>query len=141
MSAQIKNINIKYRTHYFFNDMINIGDFNWNLLKLDRNSYKTLIFITLAMLQLKKLMIIRILTVNPLYLIVNQASGFIECNSIEEKNGNKYLIFDSVKCEFLINTQNCGMESKIKLKQLIVEVRVITEKVLWKYLIPMTIFH
>ena len=24
MSAQIKDINIKYRTHYFFNDMINI---------------------------------------------------------------------------------------------------------------------
>ena len=82
------------------------------------------------MLQLKKLMIIRILTVNPLYLIVNQASGFIECNSIEEKNGNKYLIFDSVNYEFLKNTQKFGMQSKIKLKQLIVEMRVITEKIL-----------
>ena len=27
--------------------------------------------------------------VNPLYLLINQASGYIE-----EKNGNKYLIFD-----------------------------------------------
>ena len=29
-------------------------------------------------------------SVNPLYLIINQASGYIE-----EKNGNKYLIFDN----------------------------------------------
>ena len=38
---------------------------------------------------------------NPLYLNIDHASGYIECNSvechsIEEKNGNKYLIFDSV---------------------------------------------
>ena len=32
-----------------------------------------------------------IYSVNPLYLLVNHASGYIE-----EKNGNKYLIFDSV---------------------------------------------
>ena len=43
-------------------------------------------------LQLKKLMIANIYNVNPLYLLVNHASGYIE-----EKNGNKYLIFaDSV---------------------------------------------
>ena len=32
-----------------------------------------------------------IYSVNPLYLRINHASGYIE-----EKNGNKYLIFDSV---------------------------------------------
>ena len=31
----------------------------------------------------------KIFSVNPLYLLINQASGYIE-----EKNGNKYLIFD-----------------------------------------------
>ena len=36
-------------------------------------------------------MIVKIFSVNPLYLLVNHASGYIE-----EKNGNKYLIFDSV---------------------------------------------
>ena len=40
-------------------------------------------------LQLKKLMIVKIFSVSPLYLLVNHASGYIE-----EKNGNKYLIFD-----------------------------------------------
>ena len=33
--------------------------------------------------------------VNPLYLIIAEVDGYIECNSIEEKNGNKYLTFDS----------------------------------------------
>ena len=26
-------------------------------------------------------------------MLVNHANGYIECNSVEEKNGNKYLIF------------------------------------------------
>ena len=34
-------------------------------------------------------MIVKIFSVSPLYLLVNHASGYIE-----EKNGNKYLIFD-----------------------------------------------
>ena len=29
-----------------------------------------------------------------MYLLVNHANRYIECNSVEEKNGNKYLIFD-----------------------------------------------
>ena len=32
---------------------------------------------------------------NPLFLIFNNVDGYIECNSIEESNGNKYLIFVS----------------------------------------------
>ena len=32
---------------------------------------------------------------NPLYLIIGQVDGYLEYNSIEEKNGNRYLIFDS----------------------------------------------
>ena len=30
-----------------------------------------------------------------MYFIVDEADGSIECNSIEEKNGNKYLVFAS----------------------------------------------
>ena len=37
-------------------------------------------------------MIVKIFSVNPLYLLVNHASRYIEG---EEENGNKYLIFDS----------------------------------------------
>ena len=38
---------IKKRTYYFFNDMIDFKDFDSSLLKIDRKSYKKLIFITL----------------------------------------------------------------------------------------------
>ena len=34
----IKEINIKNHTYYFFNDIINIKNFDSNLLKIDKNS-------------------------------------------------------------------------------------------------------
>ena len=53
---------------------------------------KTLIFTTLDTSQLKKIDDFeRIYSVNPLYLCINHVRGYIE-----EKNGNKYLIFNSV---------------------------------------------
>ena len=53
---------------------------------------KTLIFTTLDTSRLKKIDdFVSIYSVNPLYLRINHANGYIE-----EKNGNKYLIFDSV---------------------------------------------
>ena len=35
-----KEINIKDRTYYFLNDMINIKNFDSSLLKVDKKSYK-----------------------------------------------------------------------------------------------------
>ena len=40
--GNIKKVNIKNRTYYFFDDMINIKDFDSNLLKIDKNSYKNI---------------------------------------------------------------------------------------------------
>ena len=56
---------------------------------MTKNHAKTLVFTTLDILQLEKLMIVKIFT-NPLYLIIAHASGYIE-----EKGVNIYLIFDS----------------------------------------------
>ena len=81
-----KQMNIKNRTYYFYNDLINIKDFDPKLLKLDKKSYKnieTLIFITLDTLKKNEY---KINSVNPLYLLVHRIDGFIE-----EKRGNKYL--------------------------------------------------
>ena len=36
----IKQIDIKNQTYYFYNDMINIKNFDPILLKIDRKSYK-----------------------------------------------------------------------------------------------------
>ena len=38
--GSIKEINIKNRTYYFFDDIINIKSFHSNLLKIDKKSYK-----------------------------------------------------------------------------------------------------
>ena len=59
--------------------------------KLTKSRTKTLIFTTLDTSQLKKLMTESIYSVNPLYLHIKHASGYIE-----EKIGNKYLVFNSV---------------------------------------------
>ena len=37
---EAKQINIKNRTYYFYNDMISYRNFEWNLLKTDKKSYK-----------------------------------------------------------------------------------------------------
>ena len=83
----VKQIDIKNRTYYFYNDMINIKKFDSNLLKIDK---KSLVFRTLNILQLKKTDDYEnICSVIPLYLIIAHASGYIE-----EKGVNEYLVFD-----------------------------------------------
>ena len=57
-----KQINIKNRT-YFYNDIIDIENFDAKLLKIDKNHTKTLIFLILDMSQRKKLVILKILIV------------------------------------------------------------------------------
>ena len=44
------------RTYYFYNDIIDLKDFEPNLLKIDKKHYKALIFTILDASQLKKLM-------------------------------------------------------------------------------------
>ena len=61
-----KEINIKNRTYYFYNDIIDIKTFDSNNLKLDKKTYKgtkILIFTILDMLQLKKLVMVMMLIV------------------------------------------------------------------------------
>ena len=58
-----KEINIKNRTYYFHNDIIDIKTFDSNMRKLDKKRTKILIFTILAMLQLKKLVIVMILII------------------------------------------------------------------------------
>ena len=87
----IKQINIKTRTYYFYNDMINFKNFESNLLKIDRKSYKNICIYNFGYVTIKKIDDCEnIYSANPLHLHVNHANGYIE-----EKNGNKYLIFDT----------------------------------------------
>ena len=38
--GKIKKINIKNRTYYFYNDQVNLKDFDARLLKVDKKDYK-----------------------------------------------------------------------------------------------------
>ena len=62
--GKVKELNIKNRTYYYFDDIINIKDFHSKLLRIDKKQYKDIdIFTILATLLLKKLVIVKILTV------------------------------------------------------------------------------
>ena len=88
---EVKQIEIKNRTYYFYNDMINLKKFEQNLLKIDKKSYKKIGIYNIGYITIKKIDDYKsVYSVNPLYLQVNHANGYIE-----EKNENKYLIFDS----------------------------------------------
>ena len=54
----IKQINIKNCTYCFFDDMINIKDFDSNLLKIDKKSYQNIGIYYIGYITIKKLMII-----------------------------------------------------------------------------------
>ena len=88
---EFKQIEIKNRTYYFYNDMINLKTFEPNLLKIDKKSYKNIPIYNNGCITIKKIDDYgSIYSVNPFYLQVNHANGYIK-----EKNGNKYLIFDT----------------------------------------------
>ena len=90
--GEIKQINIKSRTIFFYNDMINLKNFESNLLKIDKKQYKGInkYYIEYIIPTKKIDECESIYCVKPLYLQVNHANRYIE-----EKNGNKYLVFDS----------------------------------------------
>ena len=77
--GNIRGINIKNRTYYFFDDMINIKEFDSNLHKIARKSYKHNIYY-IEYVTKKDSKYVNIHNVNPLYFIVNKVDGFTEEN-------------------------------------------------------------
>ena len=69
--------------------MINIEDFDPNLLKIDKKSYKNIDIYYIGYITEEDSYYVKINSVNPLYLIVTKVDGYIN-----EKNGCKYLVFD-----------------------------------------------
>ena len=112
--GEIKQINIKNRTYYFYNDIIDLKDFDAKLLKVDKKLYKNIDIYYIGYITIKKIDDYEsIYSVNPLYLRIGHVSGYIE-----GKNGNKSLIFDSVveNKEGLKKCANVWDEIKNKIK-------------------------
>ena len=88
--GSIKEINSKERTYYFYNDIVDIETFDSKNLKLDKKKYKDLDIYNIGYVAIKKIGdCYDVNSVNPLYLRIDNASGYIE-----EINEDKYLVFD-----------------------------------------------
>ena len=88
--GSIKEKNIKNRRYYHFDDLIKIKDFNPDLLKMDKKSYKNIDIYYIRYIAMEDFDYVKIHKVNPLYRIIGDTDG-----RTEKKNGNKYLIFAS----------------------------------------------
>ena len=89
--ATTKQINVKNRIYCFYNDIIDLKNFDAGLLKIDKISYKDINIYNTGYVTKKKIGdCMNINSVNPLYLGITHANGYIE-----EKDMNKYLVFDS----------------------------------------------
>ena len=65
----VKQINIKNRTYYFYNDIIDLENFDARLLKIDKKSYKDISIYNIGYVTKKKIDdYMNIDSVNPLHL-------------------------------------------------------------------------
>ena len=87
MSNKAKDKKIKNRTYCFFNNIINIENFDPSNIKIDEKSYKNIVIYHIGYVTIKDSKCLKIYSVNPLYLIFCNVNGYFE-----EINGNKYLM-------------------------------------------------
>ena len=78
--------------------MIYIEKFDSNLLKINKKSYKSIGIYYIGYITIKRISDYEnINNVYSVYLIIDKAEGYSECNSIGETNRNKYLTFASTE--------------------------------------------
>ena len=85
MKTSVKDINIKNHTYYPFDDIINIKDFDPNIIKRDEKLHKNIFIYYIGYVTIKK--DLKIYSVNSLYFIFGKVNGYFQ-----EINGNKYLM-------------------------------------------------
>ena len=112
MSNKVKDIDIKNRKYYFFNDIINIENFDPNNIKIDEKLCKNILIYYIRYVTIKDSKSVKIYSVNPLYLIFRKVNGYFE-----EINGNIYLTLvpthEIKKKKKKKNMKNCGVKSEI----------------------------
>ena len=90
----------------FYNDIIDLKKFDARLLKIEKKSHKNIGIYNIGYITIKKIDDCeKIYSVNPLYLFISHANGYIE-----EKSGNKHLVFDST--DEIINNNNNNNNNK-----------------------------
>ena len=93
-------LKIKNRTFHFYNDLINILNFEASSLKLDKKTSMGFDIYYIGYVDKKSEWNVN--SVNPLYLMINRIAGFVD-----EKNGVKYLnIADTARNNEILKKYN-----------------------------------
>ena len=70
-----RQLNIKNRKYNFYNDLINVLNFETNNLKLDKKTWKNIDVYYIGYVDKKS--DLNVNSVNPLYLIINRLYGYV----------------------------------------------------------------
>ena len=87
MTNKGKDIDVKNRTYYFFDDIINTKNFDPNNIEINEKSYENIFIYYIGYVTIKDHKYLKINSVNPLYLFFSKVNGYFE-----EINKNKYLM-------------------------------------------------
>ena len=106
-----KQVHIRNRTYYFFNDMINITNFDPSQIKIDKKPYKNIGIYYIGYITIKSISDYEIInSVNPLYLIIGEVDGYIKNKKVLEKYAKPW---DEIKyCIQTINADKSGEYEK-----------------------------
>ena len=77
-----KNLYIKNKSYYFYNNLINLSNFNMNNLRLDKKTWRDIDIYYIGYVDKNKPEEWCVNSVNPLYLMINKVFCFVG-----EKNG------------------------------------------------------
>ena len=116
--GKVKQIKIKNRIYYFYNDRINLNDFDARFLKVHKKNYNEIDIYYIGYVAVKTIAKCNNSnSVNPLYLMINKMIGHFE-----EKNESRYLLLDDVDEDKGVskNIKKFGKALKKKLKRLMV---------------------
>ena len=112
---KVKDRSIKNHTYYFFDDIINIKNFDLNNIKIVEKSYKNILIYYVQFVTINDLKYVKIGIVNSLCLIFSKVNKYFE-----EINKNKYLMLvpTNKSKEIIKNMKNCGVKSEIMMKNI-----------------------
>ena len=86
MRNKLKDVDIKNRTYYFFDDIIKTKESDPNNIKIDEKPYKNILNYYIGYVTIKGSEYVKINSVNLLCLIFGKVNGYFK-----EINGNTYL--------------------------------------------------
>ena len=112
-----KQLNIKNRTYYFYNGLINALNFEPINLKLDKKTWKDIDIHYIGYVDKNKPEDWRVKSVNPLYLMVNKVFCIVG-----DENGVKYLKTEKNHSDPVLNKWNQVFDSiKYHIKKLVMK--------------------